>query len=544
MHPQNPDASRLLADQLGVHRFTAQALINRRLETAGDARRFLNPADHDFDDPLRIRGMEKAVERLRRAIAQQETIRVFGDSDVDGITAAVIASEAIQQAGGSVDVRSSNRIDNGYGLPDSAVADILAAGVRVVVLVDCGTNQPEAIRTLAQNGVDTLILDHHAPLDEPAEPYAMVNAFCAGGDGRELCSAGLAFKLAQSLLVDAPPEQLTPYLDLAAIGTLADCAPLRGESRLIVFKGLACIANSLRPGLRRLCEAVGLDAISPDAILRKIVPKLNASGRLGDCSAARQLLGRHSPESHEMWMGSVDAAHEKTRSLQRRIVGEAMAQASRLNFAEDSVVVVAGAGWHRGLMGPLASQLAQSHNRPAIAIALEDGVGTGSARSVPSISVLEVLRRCSEHLVRFGGHAQACGLTVSRERLTAFRQAVNQAARELIAQQPSGTASGRVLECDLDLQTADLTEDWTKEWQRFAPFGMGNPEPVVVLRRIRLEVKSPRRGWVREGERQIPVQGSIPTMGMDTPLDMAAVPMIERGELTLRLRDVRLAAAL
>ncbi len=537
--PHNLSLAQALAQAVGVHPFTAQVLLNRGLGDPALAERFLSPESHAFSDPYLLPDMDAAVERLREAIRQKEMIVVFGDSDVDGLTASIIVEEALEAAGGIVRVRQANRISDGYGLPESAVDAVIASQARVLVLVDCGTNQAAAVDRLAQAGIDTVILDHHVPLDGGARAKALVNPFqTVDAVGRELCSAGLAFKLAQALLPEAAWKELDAYLDLAALGTLADCAPLRAESRQIVSRGLSHIVNSTRPGLRRLCEATGVVNPEPDAIIRKLVPKLNAAGRLGDCLAVRHLLCREAPEPHEVSMGAVEAAHEQTKALHRRIMGEAMAQATRINFRDEKVVVVASAGWHRGLMGPLASQLAQMYARPAIAISLEDGVGVGSARSIPSVDVLALLRRCGDLLTRFGGHAQACGLSLFANRLIEFRQQLN------VSMQDTAPTLGRMVDYDLDLPLAALEEGWVAELERFAPFGMGNPKPTVVVRSVRFETKSPRRGWISNGAQRISIQGTIPTGPLSGCVDVAASPSMDRGELTLRLRDVRIAEEL
>jgi single-stranded-DNA-specific exonuclease len=538
VHPQQPGKAKAFAQAAGVHPFTAQVLLNRGMDTPQQAQHFFSPQSQAFGDPFTLPDMLAAVERLKLAVHRQEPILVFSDSDVDGLTASVIAFELLRSAGARVQARHANRISDGYGLPDSAVQEIAASDVRVLLLLDCGTNQVDAVRRLSAAGIDTIILDHHVPIDGAAPAVAMVNPFTRQErQGRELCSAGLAFKLAQAWLYRSSAEGLDDYLDLAALGTLADCAPLRAESRLIVSRGMCRILDSRRPGLRRICEATGMTVPHPDQILRKLVPKLNASGRLGDCSAVWHLLCREAPESHETWMGLVDAAHNEIKRINKRILREAMAQASRIHFGDDAVVVVAGSGWHSGLMGPLASQLAQSYARPAIAIALNDGMGVGSARSVPSINVLEALKHCAGLLMRFGGHAQACGLTLPVEKLGEFRHQVNQEVRQA---QSSGNAV-HPAQHDLEAGLPDFSADWVAEWEKFAPFGMGNPQPTVVIRGVSIEVKSPRRGWATDGRMRLPIEGAI-TPGIDARVDLAASPVIESGELTLLLRDLRIAS--
>ena len=538
VHPADPARAASLARALGIRALTAQLLLNRGVRDPEDGARFLHPALPALGDPLALSGMARGVARIRRAVRACEPILIFGDSDVDGLTASVILYETLRGLGASVRATPSNRIEDGYGLPRAAVERIGGSATKLLILVDCGTNQSDDVRWLAEHGIDTIIVDHHVPLREWARPYALINPHHDGSVGRELCSAGLAFKVAQALSEGKAADRLAGLLDLAALATLADCSRLVGESRVLVAEGLPRIVASHRPGLRRLCEATGTVSPDPDQIVRRLIPRLNASGRLGDPSAVWHLLHSGEPDRVEAWMADAETAHETTKELRRQMIGEAREQVNRIHFKDQFVMVISRSGWHQGLMGPLASQLAQQYGRPAIAIAMDEHQGTGSGRSVPRFNLLEALQACEGMLRRFGGHAQACGLTVDRKHLDAFRERINEEARRTLGR--DGLVRTKTADVELTLEALELR--WVEETSRLAPFGYGNPRPTALIRRLRLEQASPRTGVLSDGTTRMAARGSFAALVVGEWYDVLATPAAEAGELTLLVSDARGAA--
>lgn len=525
--------ARALATALGVHPITAQVLLNRGMADPEAAQRFLRPSLDTLSDPAELDEMANAVERLRLAIARREPITIFGDSDVDGLTASIILYEALEDLGAEVRARVSNRIAGGYGLPDTVVRSLCHSRTRLVVLVDCGTNQPEAIAQLAAQGIDTIIVDHHVPLAGWARPYALLNPYRGHGVGRELCSAGLAFKLVEALVGRSP--MLASCLDLAALGTLADCCPLVGDSRTIVVEGMPRLIETRRPGLRQLCDATETTEPDPERIVRRLTPRLNASGRLGDATAVWHLLRRSADARLLAHFEDNEAAHATTKQLQRQIIIEAEEQVHRQHFRDQYVMVISRTGWHQGVMGPVASQLTQRYGRPAIAIAMDGAHGTGSGRSIPLFNLLEALKACQDVLVRFGGHAQACGLTVGREQLESFRAQVNTHARQALGL--SGLQ--RTCRVDVELPLSAIESGWVQELERLAPFGQGNPRPTVMIRRIQLDVRSPRIGAVTDGACRLPARGSFADLAPDGWCDVVVSPTMANGEVVLAVKELK-----
>jgi single-stranded-DNA-specific exonuclease len=398
-------------------------------------------------------------------------------------------------------------------------------------LTDCGTNQPEIVEQLQRSNIDTIILDHHQPKD-PARPLALINPQCGSSAvGKELCSAGLAFKLAQALF-HRDSQQYRVFLDLAAIGTLADYAPLRGENRILVQEGLQALPQTTRPGLQRLMADLEITTPRPDTLIKRLIPRLNSAGRLGDASAVWQMLRQHASAIHETWAEAVEVAHHRTKHLHRQALAQAIEQVDRLHFRDQHVVVVSRRGWPQGLMGPLATQLVKRFERPAIAIATHAGQGVGSVRSVPLLNMLEILEQCRGMLTRFGGHAQACGITLEEHQIEPFRHLVNQQVGSIRLQH-----SGAAEVFDLELTADELTPDWVQQLDDLAPHGAGNPHPCVVLRQVRLQPRSPRRAEAVLGGRSFLLKGEVPTAGLY--YDLVVSPAVEKGAITLTLRNIR-----
>ena len=534
--PADPARARTLAEAAGVEELTAQLLLNRGVTTAADAARFLHPHLDSLEDPARLVDLQRAIARIRRAIARREPVLIFGDCDVDGLTASAMLYEALCALGAQVSAHQSNRIADGYGLPERIVQRICRSATRLVILVDCGTNQADAVRALAGRGIETIIVDHHVPSESCAEPYALLNPHRdPAGPLRELSSAGLALKVIQALCGGESHSRLASFLDLAALGTLADCSLLRGESRILVSEGLPRVLQSARRGLQRLCEATNTTKPDPDHVARRLIPRLNASGRLGSPSAVWHLLLEGDSERVEEWMSAAETAHSTTKQLHRQLMAEAQEQVNRLHFKDQFVMVVSRTGWPQGLMGPLASQLAERYGRPAIAIAMREERGTGSGRSLPPFNLLEALRSCQELLVQFGGHAQACGLMVDRKHLDVFRATVNQQAKTVLGR--DGLVSTRVV--DLELPLSAIRPAWVGETERFAPFGRGNPRPSVVIRRLGIEMQSPRKAVLTDGTVRMAAKGPFPSLDPDERYDVLAIPSLADGEVVLTVSDVK-----
>ena len=536
--PPDPERANTLARACAISPLVAQILLNRGLTHPPEAARFLNPTLSSLGDPFRLPDMAKAVARLRLAARRRDRVLVFGDSDVDGVPAAAIVYEllATHLKVHHVSVKLSNRLEDGYGFPASAIDALRHEGVGLVVLVDCGTNQRDEIDALATAGIDTVMLDHHVPLT-PARAFALVNPYCGDGTGKELCSAGLAFKLAQACWPDEP-SRWESWLDLAALGTLADYVPLRGDSRVLATVGLGRVAATARPGLRRLRETIGLSRVTSGQVLRCLVPCLNAAGRLGNAEPVWRLLTTTSSEEAEALVKTVTGLHDQTKALHRQMVGEAYAQANRIHFKDHWVMVIGRRGWHPGLMGPLASQLMEHYERPAIVLAIDEhGVGVGSGRAPSTVNLVEALRACEELLVRYGGHPQACGLTVDIKQLAAFQARVNQHVGARLGSQ----ALTRTLEIDGEVPASDLTMAHAmRGLEQLAPFGPGNPKPTVLVRGMAVEQQRTGGVQMTDGAVSLFVKTRADAWLAQQRYDLVGTPTVSEDRVIFSLCDARL----
>ena len=532
--PADPARASRLAARIGTHPRVGQLLLNRGITEPAEAARFLLPRLDALDNPLQLPHMPKALARIHAALRHKELIWVFGDSDVDGITASAIVYETLRARDGRVSVTLSNRIEDGYGLPPTLLPQATRAGVGLLILVDCGTNQREVLEAWHAGGIDVIVLDHHVPMDEPARPMAMVNPYQGSGIGRELCSAGLAFKLAQALHPD-DAAHWHGLLDLAALGTLADYAPLRGDSRILVASAHAPLRETERPGLRQLYEAIGIATPSPETILRKVTPVLNAAGRLGNPRPVWELLVTRSATEATTLLATALECYAHTKRLNRQIIAEANAQVDRLHFRDQHVMVVGRQGWHPGLMGPLAAQLAERFGRPAIAIAFDaQGIGVGSGRSPSMFDLLDALRACDGVLMRYGGHPRACGLTVAGDRLDAFRETLNRHV------QTTGTYAqlAQTLEIDAEVLLEELTPDFAEEASGLAPFGVGNPKTSVLVRGVRVREDEDGAWLVVRGERR-KLRKLTDRLSTADTYDVVVTPSLVDGQCVVSLRDAR-----
>lgn len=479
-HPELQQA-KLLERQLGLHPLVAEILVRRGLKDPEEAYRFLHPSLDQLEDPLRLPGMEEAVTRIERSLARGEPIWVYGDYDVDGQTGTALLVEVLGSLGARVAYHVPNRVSEGYGLHRETLLDLRSRGAALVVTVDCGTTARDEIEEAARAGLDVVVTDHHQLPPELPQAAALVNPRLADGSPpwKELSGAGVAWKLAQALLRRAGRGgEAFAYLDLVALGTVADVVPLLDENRILVTHGLRRLSGSgNRPGLTRMLQELGLEGgpVSPGQIAFQIAPRLNAAGRVEDASLGVRLLLAPSAAAAAPLVDRLEKLNRERQALEEAILAEARAQA--LEAVEEGAVslVVAGEGWHPGVVGIVASRLVEEFYRPALVIGLEGGVGRGSARSVTGFHLYEALAACRTHLTRFGGHAMAAGFSLAEASVPALRQAFERVTRERLGPQPLRPQLR--VECIAD--PAELGESLLEQMERLGPFGAGNPGPLL-----------------------------------------------------------------
>jgi single-stranded-DNA-specific exonuclease len=486
-----------LARELDIPPIVARLLCQRGLGDAETAARFLSPSLDHLHDPARLADLPRAVDRLFDAIARKERIAVHGDYDVDGITSTVIVRRALELLGADVVHFIPDRLKDGYGLQPAAIERLHADGISLVVSVDCGIRGADAARRARELGLDLIVTDHHEPGPELPPAFAVINPKrhdCAYPD-KYLAGVGVALKLVQALCHRAGRDSWLPgFLKVAAIGTLADVVPLVGENRVIAKIGLDLLSRGPhKVGLRALLDISGLSGKTIDSyhIAFMLAPRVNAAGRMSTPDIATRLL-----------LAADEAMGEEARQLAMQLDGEnlrrqeeeadILAAAKKAVTADPdigarSVLVVAGEGWHRGVIGIVASKLVDAFHRPAIVLSVEDGVAQGSCRSIPAFDMLGALERCAHLLVRFGGHRQAAGLALDASRIRDLRRAINDVADETLGPEDLMPR----LRIDGDLTFRAITGPVAAGIASLAPFGAGNPRPVFAARRVEI-VDGPR----------------------------------------------------
>jgi single-stranded-DNA-specific exonuclease len=498
LQPCDDAAAATLAAALEIEPAVARLLCQRGLGDPEVATRFLHPSLDHLHDPMALADMRVAIDRLLGAIARRERIAVHGDYDVDGITSTVILRRCLELLGADVVHFIPERLRDGYGLQPAAIDRLHADGVALIVSVDCGIRGADAARRARELGVDLIITDHHEPDAELPAALAVINpkrADCGYPD-KSLAGVGVALKVVQALCRATGREAWLPgFIKVAAIGTLADVVPLVGENRVIAKLGLDLLTRGPHKiGLRALLEISGLSGKTIDSyhIAFMVAPRVNAAGRMSTPDIATRLL-----------LASDETMGDEARALALQLDGEnvrrqeeeatVLAAAKRMvtgdpDIGARSVIVVGGEGWHRGVVGIVASKLVDAFHRPAIVLSIDGDLAHGSCRSISRFDMLGALERCAPLLIRFGGHRQAAGLTLDTARIKALRAAVNDVADETLG--PDDLMPR--LRIDADLTFRGITGRVASGVASMAPFGAGNPRPVFAARRVEI-VDGPRK---------------------------------------------------
>ncbi|MEI8235270.1 MAG: single-stranded-DNA-specific exonuclease RecJ [Verrucomicrobiota bacterium] len=488
--PLAPDEAELagtLARELGCPASLAGILARRGGARPDNAEAFLSPRLKRLRDPFLLPEMREAVDRTLAAVDRGEAIVLYGDYDVDGVSSLALLARVLRALGAAPRTFLPSRTDEGYGLSAEGLARCLAQGRPGLLLaVDCGTSSAAEIADLAAQGVDVAILDHHECPAALPRCTALVNPKRPGAAPgfEDLCSAGLVFKFCHALLKTRPaPEiDLRDYLDLVALGTVADIVPLTGENRILVGKGLEVLSRTRWAGLQALLEVAQAQApLTPADIGFKLGPRLNAAGRLGGAGAALELLLTDDPARARALAQELDAQNRERQRVERATVAQAQ---ERLDFdpARDAAIVVGAEGWHPGVLGIAASRLCRAHSRPALVIGFdENGLGRGSGRSIAGFSLVEALEACRPWLEKFGGHEMAAGLELRRERFEAFRGAFLEFARTALTEADFRPR----LALDGEAPLRDISLDFLSVHEQMQPFGTGNAQPLFLARGVR-----------------------------------------------------------
>ena len=481
-----------LADECGMDPLAAMLLMGRGICDPAEAEEFLD-FDQQLADPAELKDMDKAVERIRRALEQGEKIAVFGDYDCDGVTAGVVLTTYLSSRGADVFLTLPDRMGDGYGMHRPQIDELHEKKVALIITVDNGIAAAPEIAYAASLGMDVVVTDHHITPEILPEAAAVVDPHRPDEES-EFCDwagVGVAFKLCCAV-EGCPCEDLLPRLgDLVAIGTVADVVPLRGENRLLVAKGLPCLNECPRLGIRALLAAAGMEGreITSETLAFGIGPRINAAGRMGDAMRAARLLMTDDPDEADRLARELEEANRERHAVEDRIVREALAQvAADPDLAYRRTLVLAHPGWHPGVLGIAAARLCERTGKPTLLLTIAGGKAHGSARSVEGFHLYDALRACREHLTAFGGHAQAAGLSLPEENIAPFARALETYAAGC------GEMPFPPLRLDCKLTPRGVSIAAAQAAEALAPFGQENPSPLFGLFRMTLDDVRPVGG--------------------------------------------------
>ena len=529
----DPNAAAALAREGGLPLLIAELLVARGVRTAVEAERFLHPQFEHLHDPYSMLGMERAVARIQKAIAAGETILIYGDYDVDGTTAVVLLKTAIEMLGGVAKFHVPHRLREGYGMQGEVLEAFARDGVGLVISVDTGIRAFAAAEAAETLGLDLIVTDHHLPEAAMGLPKALAivnpNQAECGYACKHLCGAGVVFKLAQALLEGWDRERarakvLPSFLKMVAIAAVADAVPLLDENRAIVAIGLEQLQRPVHPGLRSLMEVAQLDPsrrkLNPVDVAFRIAPRINAAGRMDVATEVIELFTTKDAKRAREIAGRLDRLNQERRDAEATMLKEIVERLEEERFREARCIVMDGDGWHRGVIGILASRIVDRTGKPAIVIAhgthengngSADGVAHGSGRSISAFHLLDAIETCRDLFTRFGGHAHAVGFSLPSDRVEELRERLCRYAAERLSEEDLGSP----LQCDAVLPLDRVTAAVLSWLRRLEPMGMGNTEPVFLAQNV-LVVGAPRymkEKHVRLQLAQGPHKGNIAALG-------------------------------
>ena len=542
------DVVNRLCTHLKCSSVVATLLVNRGIDSPSLADHFLAPSFHQLSDPSTMKDMDTAVSRIYDAILRQERILIFGDYDVDGVTATVLVTEFLNTVGAKVSFYIPHRETEGYGLKPNHISDpAISNNINLIITVDCGSSSHEAISMARQAGIDVIITDHHSISNPMPEALAVINpkrSDCPSGV-RNLAGVGVAFFLVISLRKylrergfwgSQNEPNLKNACDLVALGTVADMVPLTGDNRILVNGGINLINSGPRPGIQSLMEISGIHRpfMNSEDIVFKLAPRLNAAGRMAHAKTAAHLLLERNSQKALNLAETLNSLNCERRSVEQIVLDDIhLRLKNEPEYLNAGALVMADAAWPAGILGIVASRLVNQFFRPVVLISTQNGNGKGSSRSIPGFNLYQGLKACSDCLIGFGGHAAAAGLEISTDRIPEFQNrfiqmADSQISRELLVQE-------MVVDGILDIR--DITPNLIDEIESLQPYGTANPEPLFLSKNIHIVSsgivgRNTRRMVLKPGDRSSCAGIAAVQFNVDSPLPMAS----EIQEMIYRLR--------
>ncbi|MEW5924189.1 MAG: single-stranded-DNA-specific exonuclease RecJ [Candidatus Zixiibacteriota bacterium] len=558
-----PDAELLqdIAVKTGLDKIIVKILFNRQIDTVETIQKFLHPTLTDLRDPFLLYGMDKAVERILDALRENERIMVYGDYDVDGITAASLLYLVLNKLGAQVTYYLPNRLIEGYGLSTDGIKEAQEKGISLIISVDTGVTAVQEVEFARSLGIECILTDHHEPGETLPKSVALVNPKlkeCNYEHG-DLSGVGVAWKLAEALYrrLQQDRTELEEHLDLVALGTSADIVPLVGENRVLTKFGIRQISRTTKPGLKSLAFVSGLmgKEIGTGQVVFILAPRINAIGRLGDAEMAIKLLTTKDEKLASEIARKLDRENQRRKNIDEKTLNDALEQIRQMvNLKEDRAIVLASEGWHQGVIGIVASRLVEKFHLPTVMIAIDNGEGKGSARSIPGFHLCDALKECEDLLLRYGGHKYAAGLTIKPDKIDAFRERLKEVSKRMLTDDDLVAK----LYIDSEIELSQVDNRLLDVIETFAPFGPQNMRPVFLTRNCEIlgqpycVGKNHLKMKVRKGDAVFDVIGfgfgdwARRLSGRGSLVDLVFVIEYNSWDghtrIQLRLKDIKLAA--
>lgn len=484
-YEQKEELVEQIAERHNISKLLANILVNRNITETEQIDIFLNPKRNNFHDPFLMLDMEKAVDRIIKAINSHEKTLIYGDYDVDGITSITVLKKFLSERGLETDYYIPNRLEEGYGLNKKAIEEIANKGYTLMITVDCGISGIEEIRLANDYGIETIVTDHHEQLEELPEAYCIINPKRKDNmyPFRGLAGVGVVFKLIQAISMNLGLEEKAylKYLDIVCIGTISDIVPLINENRVIAKLGLKLVEVTKNIGLKELINASGCKNIDSAMVSFGIAPRVNASGRMGKQEEALKLFLTEDEKEAKKITAKLNEYNLQRQEKEKYIFEQAMSELEKTNINELNSIVLAGENWHHGVIGIVASRITEKFFKPTILICLEGNEGKGSGRSVPGFDLHEALVKSSEYLTKFGGHEMAVGLSLEKDKLQDFKDFF-----ENIAEKQNVKQIVSVINIDCEITKNDLKKETVEQLKMLEPFGEKNKQPLVVYKNLKI----------------------------------------------------------
>lgn len=481
----NNELTEQISNKFNINKLLAQILINKGITEEKEIEIFLNPKRNNFYDPFLMPDMEKAINRIIKAIQNKEKILIYGDYDVDGITSTTVLKKFLEQRGANPEYHIPNRLKDGYGLNKQAIEEIAKNGTQLMITVDCGISAVEETEFAKSLGIETIITDHHEPGDILPNAYAIIDAKIKANKYpfNQLAGVGVVFKVIQaiSIKLGLDEKEYLKYLDLVCLGTISDIVPLVDENRVIAKLGLKLVNVTKNLGLKTLLISSGYKIADSNTISFGIAPRINACGRMGFANEALQLLLSNEREEVSKLVEKLNEYNKERQEKEKEIFEEAIRQIDKTE-EKNPAIILGGNGWHHGVTGIVSSKITEIYFKPSILIGFEEGEGKGSGRSIPGVDLHEAILKCSGKLEKFGGHAMAIGLSIKKKNFAVFKKEVNEYLKNKNINQIK-----QIIMIDAIANLKDITLETVEELKLLEPFGEVNRMPIFCIKNLRIE---------------------------------------------------------